>query len=213
MPRLKAVSRAEAPAEILAHYKRMFGESRDPTTHPGTSTGTPGDWWTVWANVPGILNAFSAYPMGEASLDGVLRELAIIRTGYARGSQFVFSQHCKAARRAGVSDEKIAAVPFWTIADVFSPTERTVLAYVDGMILEGGRVHDQVFNALRRYLPDDQILMLTYFVNMYALHATSTKALRLEYDDVPERVVEIPMPANGGVQDWRNPVWAEQAAS
>ena len=34
--------------------------------------------------------------------------------------------------------------------------------------------------------------MLTYFVNMYSLHATqSTKALRLEYDDVGDRIVEI----------------------
>jgi alkylhydroperoxidase family enzyme len=102
-------------------------------------------------------------------------------------------------------------VPYWTIADVFTAEERAVLAYVDGMILEGGRVHDQVFAALRRHLPDEQILALTYFVNMYALHATSTKALRLEYDDVPERVVEIPAPAEPGVQDWRDPAWADGA--
>jgi len=212
MPRVRPVARAEAPEEILAHYDRMFGESRDPVAEPGTSTGTPGDWWTVWANTPGILRAFSAYPMAEASLDGAIREIAIMRTGFARGSQFVFSQHCKAARRVGVSEEKIAAVPYWTIADVFSPEERAVLAYVDGMILEGGRVHDQVFERLRRSLPEDQILMLTYFVNMYALHATATKALRLEFDNVPERVVEIPAPDQPGVQDWRDPVWAHRAA-
>jgi alkylhydroperoxidase family enzyme len=211
MPRVKPVARAEAPADILAHYERMFGESRDPVAEPGTSTGTPGNWWTVWANVPGILRAFSAYPMAQAPLDDEIREIAIMRTGFVRGSQFVFSQHCKAARRVGVSDEKIAAVPYWTIAEVFTPEERAVLAYVDGMILEGGRVHDQVFAMLRRSLPDDQILMLTYFVNMYALHATAAKALRLEFDDVPERVVEIPAPEQSGVQDWRDPVWADRA--
>jgi alkylhydroperoxidase family enzyme len=212
MPRVRPVARAEAPEEILAHYDRMFGDTRDPVAEPGTSTGTPGDWWTVWANTPGILKAFSAYPMADASLDDAIREIAIMRTGFARGSQFVFSQHCKAARRVGVSEEKIAAVPYWTIADVFSPEERAVLAYVDGMILEGGRVHDQVFERLRRSLPEDQILMLTYFVNMYALHATATKALRLEFDNVPERVVEIPAPDQPGVQDWRDPVWAHRAA-
>jgi alkylhydroperoxidase family enzyme len=212
MPRIEAVPRAEAPAEILPFYDQMFGETRDPVAEPGTSTGTPGNWWTIWAKVPGILKAFSAYPMGQASLDGQLRELALIRTGYARGSQFVFSQHCKAARRAGLPDEKIEAAPYWTISDVFTPAERAVLAYTDGLILEGGRVHDQVFAALRRHLPEDQILMLTYFVNMYALHATSTKALRLEYDDVPERVVEIPAPEDAGVQNWRDPQWADRSA-
>jgi alkylhydroperoxidase family enzyme len=206
------VPRGEAAADVLASYTAVFGESRDPVAEPGTATGTPGDWWTVWANVPGILKAFSAYSMADAPLDPRLRELAILRTGYVRGSQFVFSQHCKAARRVGVAEDKITSVPFWTIADVFTPAERVVLAYTDGMIGEGGRVHDRVFAALRDHLPEDQILMLTYFVNMYALHATSTKALRLEYDNVPERVVEIPAPEAPGVRDWRDPIWADTAA-
>jgi alkylhydroperoxidase family enzyme len=151
--------------------------------------------------------------MAEASLDPVLRELAIVRTGYARGSQFVFSQHCKAARRAGVAEEKIAAVPYWSVATCFSPLERAVLAFVDGQILEGGRVHDRVFEALRQGLSDEHILMLTYFVNMYQMHATATKALRLEYDDVPERVVEIPAPDAPKVQDWRDPAWSAAAGA
>jgi hypothetical protein len=29
---------------------------------------------------------------------------------------------------------------------------------------------------------------------MYELHATISRALRLEYDDVPERLVEVPAP-------------------
>jgi alkylhydroperoxidase family enzyme len=212
MPRVRPLPRAEAPPEVLQSYKVVFGEGRDPVAEPGTATGTPGNWWTVWANVPGILRAFSAYSVADSTLNPALREIALVRVGYVRGSQFVFSQHCKAARRTGVSEEKVASVPFWTVADVFTPVERAVLAFTDGMILEGGRVHDRVFEALRRHLPDDEILMLTYFVNMYALHATSTKALRLEYDDVPERVVEIPAPEARRVQDWRDPAWAESAS-
>src|SRR3546814_10790214 len=37
------------------------------------------------------------------------------------GSQFVFSQHCKAARKNGLSEEKIAAIPNWSVADCYSP--------------------------------------------------------------------------------------------
>ncbi len=206
MSRIQPVPRKDAQPSVAAAYAQMFGD-RDPVAEPGTSTGTPGDWWTVWGNVPGILSAFSAFPMAQATLDPKLRELAILRTGYARASQFVFSQHSKAARRIGLEAEKIAAAPYWTIADCFTPVERAVLAYVDGQILEGGRVHDRVFAQLREHLSDEHILMLTYFINMYALHATATKALRLEYDNVPERIVEIPMPEKPGVQDWKSPVW------
>ncbi len=203
MPRVKLVPRGEATAEVRALYDQIFGGTRDPVAEPGTITGTPGNWWTAWANVPGILKAFSAFPMAEADLDAHLRELAILRTGYLRASHFVFSQHCKAARRLGVSDAKIEAAPYWSLSDAFTPAERAVLAYVDAVVLQDGRVHDKVFEALRGQLTDAHILMLTYFVGMYSLHATSTKALRLEYDDVPDRIVEIPMPAKPGVQDWR----------
>ena len=109
------------------------------------------------------------------------------------------------ARRLGVDEAKIEAVPYWTVAEVFTPVERAVLAFADGMALEQGRVHDRVFDALRRHLSDEHILMLAYFVGMYGLHATTTKALRLEFDDIPERVVEIPAPSTPGVQDWLRP--------
>ena len=194
MTRIAPLSRADAPPEIVKRYDEVFGEGRDPVAQPGTPTGTPGDWWTIWARVPGILSAFSAYSYRNAPLDPALRELAIIRTGYARQSQFVFSQHCKVGRKNGLPDEKIAAIPYWTVAEVFSSIERAVLAYVDGQILEGGRVHDKVFEILKTQLSDEEILILTYLINAYALHATSTRALRLEYDNVPERIVEVPAP-------------------
>ncbi|HEV2651885.1 MAG TPA: carboxymuconolactone decarboxylase family protein [Rhizomicrobium sp.] len=194
MTRITPLSRADAPPEIVERYDTVFGAGRDPVAQPGTPTGTPGDWWTAWGKVPGILNAFSAYSYRNAPLDPALRELAIIRTGYVRQSQFVFSQHCKVGRKNGLTEAKIEAIPYWQVADVFSPIERAVLAYVDGQMLESGRVHDKVFAVLKAHLSEEDILILTYFVNMYSLHATSTRALRLEFDNVPERVVEIPVP-------------------
>jgi hypothetical protein len=37
------------------------------------------------------------------------------------------------------------------------------------------------------------------------------RALRLEYDDVPERVEEVPMPDGPGVQDWAGRAWSRPA--
>ena len=213
MPRVRQVSRDEAPGEIAELYDQWFGPDRDPVADPGTATGTPGNWWTTWALTPAVLKAMRSYSYRDAPIDPKLREIAIVRAGYARQSQFVFSQHCKAARREGVDEAKIAAIPYWTVSDAFTPAERAVLAYVDGLMLESGRVHDQVFAALRKALSDEQILILTYLVNSYGMHATAVRALRMEYDDVPERVVEIPAPEAGGVQDWRDPRWSAPAAA
>ena len=90
----------------------------------------------------------------------------------------------------------------WQTADVFSPDERAVLAYTDEIVLADGRVQDATFDALREHLSEEAVLELTYAVANYALHATICRALRLEYDDIDERIVEIPVPAAGsGSQD------------
>ena len=198
MPRLRQLSRAEASPEIREMYDLLFGD-RDPVEEPGTETGTPGNWWTVFAIVPDIfahaLAGFRLYRSRRRTLDPKLRELGQIRAGWARGSQFVFSQHCKAARSVGLRDEQVEAIPAWSSADCFSAEERAVLAYADALVLDGGRVPDDLFERLRGFLSDEQILEFTYVTMTYELHATMCRALRLEYDDVDERVVEIPAPA------------------
>ncbi len=198
MPRLRQLSRAEASPEIREMYDLLFGD-RDPVEEPGTETGTPGNWWTVFAIVPDIfahaLAGFRLYRSRRRTLDPKLRELGQIRAGWARGSQFVFSQHCKAARSVGLRDEQVEAIPAWSSADCFSAEERAVLAYTDALVLDGGRVPDDLFERLRGFLTDEQILEFTYVTMTYELHATMCRALRLEYDDVDERVVEIPAPA------------------
>jgi alkylhydroperoxidase family enzyme len=203
MPRISPLSRAAAPPEIAALYDQIFGAGRDPVASPGTATGTPGDWWTTWARAPDILSVFTSYSYGNAALDAGLRSLALMRTGYVCESQFVFSQHSKGARVSKVPEEKIRAVPYWMISDVFTPRERAVLAYVDALAIQNGRVHDKIFAAVSEHLGNQQVLELTYFVNLYILHSQTCRSLRMEYDNVPERLVEIPAPAQPGVQSWR----------
>ena len=196
MPRLRQIPRSDDNAPIVARmYRFLFGD-RDPVAEPGTATGTPGDWWTVFANSPDILEhcveGFGIYRSPDRQLDPVLRELGQTRIGWVAGSQFVFSQHCKSLRGLGVSEERIAAIAHWQAAgDLFDETERLVLAYTDCLGHGLGRVPDELFDALKDRLGDVAMLELTYITSLYFQHAVMTRALRLEYDDVDERIVEI----------------------
>ena len=194
MPRLKQIPKADADPFAQKLYATLFGD-RDPVTHPGTQTGTPGNWWTVFANSPDAfkhtVQGFQFYRSENRKLDPKLRELGQTRAGFARGSQFVFSQHCKASRGVGLSEEKIQAIPHWQVADVYSPVERAVLAYTDCLVLQGGRTPDGVFAALKAHLSDEEILEFTYITATYDMHAVMTRALKLEFDDVPERITEV----------------------
>ncbi len=144
-----------------------------------------------------MVGGFALFDSEDRELDPKLRELALTRTGFTAASQFVFSQHCKAARRVGVSDDKITAIPAWASSDAFDAAERAVLAYADELSLADGRVNDATFAALASHLAEVEVIELTYAVAMYKLHAVMCRALRLEYDDVDERIVEIAAPADG----------------
>jgi alkylhydroperoxidase family enzyme len=193
VPRLRQVPLDEVHPNGRRLYELIFGD-RDPVVSPGTATGTPGNWWTVFANVPDCFDhtvqGFLFYRSPKRKISPRLRELGQIRAGYARGSRFVFSQHCKAARAVGLSEEQVRAIPSWSVATCFSPIERAVLAYTDCLVLEGGRVPDGVFAALKAELGDVEILELTYITCTYDMHATMSRALRLELDDVDDRVTE-----------------------
>ena len=200
MPRLREVPRAEVTAPIVrSMYERLFGPDRDPVAEPGTATGTPGDWWTVFASSPDVMEhacrGFALYASPDRKLDPRLRELGQTRAGWLVGSQFVFSQHCKSCRALGFPEEKIEALKAWAVSELFSPLERALLAYTDALVQGFGRVDDAVFDAMRAGgLDDESILEFTYITMMYTMHAVISVALRLEFDDRADPIVEVAAP-------------------
>ncbi len=204
MPRLRQVHRNEADAPIVeATYQILFGD-KDPVQEPGTNTGTPGDWWTVFALVPDIfehsVNGFLLYASPKRKLDPVLRELGQARAGWCLGSKFVYSQHCKSMRGLGISEEKIEGVKYWPAATCFNEIEKLLLAYTDAMSFNGGRVPDELFEAIKSHLSDEEILEFTYMTSMYIMHSIMSRALKTEFDDVEDPIIEVAGPE--GAHPW-----------
>ncbi len=169
-------------------YDRIFGDGRDPVAEPGTADGTTGDWWTVFALVPDVLQhavrGFVLYQSEARVLDPSLRELGQTRAGWLIGSAFVHRQHCRACRALGMAADKVDAIASWHESSRFDRRERAVLAYVDELVGRNGAVDNRTFAALRddASLTDEAILELTYITAMYAMHATISRALELEGD-------------------------------
>ena len=205
MPRLRQVPKSEDNAPIVMTMYDFLFDGRDPVAEPGTATGSPGDWWTVFALVPDVLEhavaGFGLYQSPKRKLDPLLREFGQTRVGWAAGSQFVFSQHCKSLRNLGVSEERIAAVPHWQTASCFSELEKMVMAYADCLVLDRGRVPDALFDALKEKLGDEQMLELTYITSLYLAHAVMSRALRTEFDDRAEPIVEVAAPDGAAARD------------
>lgn len=102
----------------------------------------------------------------------------------------MYPQHRKSLRGLGVSEERIAAVAHWPAAGCFDDVGRVVLVYTDCLVLELGRVPDALIEARRTRLSDVELLEVTYTTTLYLQHAVMSKALRTEFDDVDERLVE-----------------------
>jgi alkylhydroperoxidase family enzyme len=198
VPRLRQVPRAEVDQGTgVRMYNLLFGD-RDPVAEPGTATGTPGDWWTVFALVPDALHhavqGFGFYRSPARKIDPVLRELGQTRVSWVAGSQFGYSQHCKSLRGLGVSEERIAAIPHWQVASCYDENERAILAYTDCLGAQGGRTPDALFARLKAFLSDEEILEFTYITTLYVMHAIMNRALRLEFDDRDDPIIEVPAP-------------------
>lgn len=199
MPVLRQVSRSQVADDLIhRYYDRLFGPGVDPVAAPGTATGTSGDWWTVFALVPDIfkhaVDGFALYRNPDRKLSPVLRELGQTRAGWVKGSQFVFSQHCKSLRGLGVAEAKIADIPQWQVSDHFDAQERAVLAYADCLAGAAGRTPRAVIEALRAFWSDEEILEFTYITCLYDMHAVMSRALRLEFDDRDDPIVEVAAP-------------------
>ena len=57
-----------------------------------------------------------------------------------------------------------------------------------------GAPPDELFEELRRHLDDVAVLELTYITTLYFQHAVMSKALRTEFDDRDDPIVEVPGP-------------------
>ena len=90
-----------------------------------------------------------------------------------------------------MSNEQVYSVKHWQVAECFDDQQRTVLAYVDYLMSERGRVPEAVFDKLKGHLSDQSIIELTYVTCSYIGFAVLTRALRLEFDDRDDPVVEV----------------------
>ena len=187
MPRLRQVPKDEATAPIVTTMYEWLFEGRDPVAEPGRWDGTTGDWWTVFANSPDILDhcvkGFGLYQSPERTLDPALRELGQIRAGYAAASQFVFSQHAKSMRELGMPEAQITHIPAWSVAPegTYDAAERAVLAYTDCLVYDHGRVPDQLFAELQRHLDEVAVLGAD-------LHHHAVLPARRDVQGPPDRV-------------------------
>lgn len=105
----------------------------------------------------------------DADLDPRLRELVILRTAWLDGSEYELFHHRALARRAGLDEAEVAAIVGGDQAG-FSAAERTLLAFVDGVVRDASP-SDAVIAEMRRHYPDRLVFDVVVVIGSYMMTA------------------------------------------
>lgn len=132
----------------------------------------------------GVADTLLALLIGGA-LDGRLRELVIMRIGWATGSVYEWTQHWPIALGAGCREEDLLGVRAWEAYDGFDELDRLVLAVTD-TCLAGGAISAAVMESLRSRLGDDAVLELTAAIGCWSMISTLLRSLDVPLEDAVE---------------------------
>jgi alkylhydroperoxidase family enzyme len=123
----------------------------------------------------------------ETKLSGRLRELAIIRIAHNVSYEYALRQHVPVlAAREGVTEPECAALKNWQDSNLFDDKERAVLSYVDAM-QQAPAVSDAVFEGVRKYLDNQELVELTIIVGTYLMHHRIFTTLGVDPEQTPTR--------------------------
>jgi alkylhydroperoxidase family enzyme len=119
----------------------------------------------------------------EGDLDPRLREMAIMRAAWLRGSAYEWASHYGISVRIGMSDDEIVAVRVGPNAPGLAANEQAVLRLVDEIVTDGVASSD-VLNAARDAAGSDSgYLELLAIPGCYAALASILDALEVPLDD------------------------------
>jgi alkylhydroperoxidase family enzyme len=144
-------------------------------------------------NVAAALNELLHRLLWKGRLDARLRELVIMRLGWATGSVYEWTQHWRVGTDLGVEEADLLAVRDWRASDRFGPAERAVLAATDETI-ETGTITDATWAACAEALGGDHALLveLVAVIGNWRLFSALLRSL-----EVPLEPGVAPWPPDG----------------
>lgn len=116
----------------------------------------------------------------QTELDGQTREIAIIRIGLLNRVDYVVQAHATAyALEEGLTKKQCDALADWQRSPLFDARQRAVLALTDSMTRDI-QVPDAVFDGLRGFFSDRQIVELAVLIGTYNMHTRVGQALQID---------------------------------
>jgi AhpD family alkylhydroperoxidase len=128
-----------------------------------------------------------------SSLDTALKDLATAAVSAQIGCSWCMDFGYYVSRNRGLDRAKLENLTDWRDFPGYSPLERNVLAYAEAMTATPPEVTDELVEALRTELTDEQLVELTEMISLENLRSRTNSALGLtsqgfkDHCEVPSR--------------------------
>lgn len=117
------------------------------------------------------------------ALDARLRELIIMRLGWATGSVYEWTQHWRVALQLGVSEEDVLAVRDWRAYAGWSDADRAILEATDET-LEHGAISSETWAECVKHLPShEQQLELVGAIGTWRMISQILRSLEIPLEE------------------------------
>lgn len=156
--------------------------------------GTPVNLYRALGNHPALTAAWTEFANAirhDSKTPRALREVMILRTAQIAHSEYEWAHHLRMARKAGVSEAKIAALAGWRDSREFDAKERAALALTEAVM--ACNVTDEVHAEVKRHFSDAEFVELSLTASFYAMVSRMLDAMRVEMDpDVRDHAPRLP---------------------
>jgi 4-carboxymuconolactone decarboxylase len=134
----------------------------------------------VYGHLPSVLVGYGMF-VGAAEkqshVDRRLKGMATVKAATLTHCEYCIDIASSAARKSGLRDAQLLALPHYRKSDEFSELEKLVLDYAVAITHTPVEVSDELFAALREHFDERQLVELTSAIAIENLHARFNAAL------------------------------------
>jgi AhpD family alkylhydroperoxidase len=146
----------------------------------------------IYAHVPGLLRGYGRLEQATAKLrrlDWRLQVLAELKATTLTQCEFCIDLASQIARRSGLSDDQLLALPHYRDSDLFTELEKLVMDYAVGMTRTPAQVPDTLFAQLREHLDEGQLVELTHHIALENMRGRFNVAFGVSAADFSQGMV------------------------
>ncbi|MDA2919425.1 carboxymuconolactone decarboxylase family protein [Desulfobacterota bacterium AH_259_B03_O07] len=172
MAKIPYVEREDAPENIQGMYDALQKKF-----------GVVPNVIKAMANSPELMSGFMPFlgaALGPSKVSGDIKELAILTTSKLNGCSYCTAHHTAAGKRAGLTDEKIAAADD-PDSDALDDKEKAVVRY-SAELAKNVAASDEALNELRKHFDDAEIAEITLVAGVFHVLTRFADTFKVELE-------------------------------